>query len=136
MGVDGMSTDDTDGPPPQAGAHRKVRRVHKNWRSAELTNLYLIVDTYHSSFNLDGRRKTGTKPLSRALEPHRTSTRAPVVGLPANFYNPFFLLNAKDFEKRNLCITSISPLPSIVSHLLCFQSCSPDLDSYMTDGID
>lgn len=118
MGVDGMSSDETDSSPngPQEG--RKIRRVHKKWISAELTDLYHTIDTYYSSYYLDGRPKPGFKSLPRILDPIRTSSRAPVIGLPVNFYDPLFFRTIKDFERLDLRIADEYLLPTIVSLFL------------------
>ena len=85
LGVDGMSSDDTDG----EDFPRRLRRIPKVWRSTHLDMLLETIDrTYTTPSLLGGMTKKGNPRRNRTGDhPSMVSTDIPVIDYPSNFYN-------------------------------------------------
>ncbi|KAG1758896.1 hypothetical protein EDD22DRAFT_783311, partial [Suillus occidentalis] len=97
LGIDGMSSDESDHPP---GNGKPVYQVHvKHWRSHKITDLLRSCDALHLRM-----RYGGDWDVSPGAWPHlrvpslKHSTRAAVPQLPSNFYRLDWFKSLNEFQ--------------------------------------
>lgn len=111
---DGMSSDE-DAPLQTRLPTRTFLIRQKEWRAAEVTALLRQLDDAHSRARIGG---PGTAPRVREENDAVVSKRAPVRGLPINFYNPAWLTALKSrnvVAYRALNVQPFFPLPDLDS---------------------
>lgn len=90
-----MSSDE-DEPVPKRGSDRIFLIRKKPWRAAGVMALLRLMDGAHCTARAGG---PGQPPRSREERDGLISQRAPVAGLPINFYNPEWL---ESLKRRNI----------------------------------
>ncbi|KAK0505490.1 hypothetical protein EDD18DRAFT_1344311 [Armillaria luteobubalina] len=97
LGREGISSDKSDA---EGGPYIVKRRT---WRSEELTQLLNIIDSSYDRKNIYGNARPGNRPHVRMRCRRATaSERAPIRGLPLNFYDCDWYQLLTDVEKQLL----------------------------------
>ncbi|SJL15204.1 uncharacterized protein ARMOST_18690 [Armillaria ostoyae] len=111
LGREGISSDESDG----EGGPCMVKR--RTWRSSELTQLLNITDESYDWKNAYSNARPGNRPHERIR--HRRATalkRAPIRGLPINFYDRDWYQLLTDVEKRLLRPQDEMRLPALADN--------------------
>jgi hypothetical protein len=121
LGVDGQSSDESDNeqeslsecsssPTGRLCYTRKLRE----WRSDEVSDLLYFIDSCRKKRNGYGNKKAGKEPTQRLhSESPTVSTRAPVPGLPRNFYNDAWYACLTPEEEAGLGAIESMELPGV-----------------------
>ncbi|KAK0488158.1 hypothetical protein EDD18DRAFT_1359844 [Armillaria luteobubalina] len=97
LGREGISSDESDA---EGGPYIVKRRT---WRSEELTQLLDIIDSSYDRKNIYGNARPGNRPHVRMRRRRATaSERAPIRGLPLNFYDRDWYQLLTNVEKQLL----------------------------------
>jgi hypothetical protein len=121
LGVDGQSSDESsdeheslsDSSSSPTGRLCYTRKL-REWRSDEVSDLLYIIDSCRKKKNGYGNKKAGKEPTQRLhSETPAVSTRAPVSGLPRNFYNDTWYACLTPEEQAGLGAEESMELPSI-----------------------
>jgi hypothetical protein len=102
-GIDGMSTDESD---HENGTGRPLYQIlSKPWRNPLATPTLRTLDALQRDMRFRPVRRAGpgAQPHNRAIS-SGISGRAPVPGLPSDFYHPRWLSKQSEFVKKNLRI--------------------------------
>ncbi|SJL15218.1 uncharacterized protein ARMOST_18704 [Armillaria ostoyae] len=111
LGREGISSDESDG----EGGPCMVK--WRTWRSSELTQLLDITDESYDWKNAYSNARPGNRPHERIR--HRRATalkRAPIRGLPINFYDRDWYQLLMDVEKRLLRPQDEMRLPALADN--------------------
>jgi hypothetical protein len=123
LDIGGMSSDESEDEKPRPRRYdrdvKKVRRVAIEWLNPEISDLWAVVETYDNiPFDAILQRR-GNASLSRAHPARRTNkTRAPIVGLPRNWYNNDWYCNLQSYQQKRLHSQADEPIPGLVCDLL------------------
>ncbi|PBK90445.1 hypothetical protein ARMGADRAFT_1082712 [Armillaria gallica] len=111
LGREGISSDKSD----REGGPCMVKR--RTWHSSELTQLLDIIDKLYDWKNAYGNARPGNRPHERMRHRRATaSKRAPIRGLPIDFYNCEWYQLLMDVEKRLLCPQDERQLPVLADN--------------------
>lgn len=106
LGVDGISSDETD------GEEHSVRA--KEWRSAQVRDLLVYIDDNRSKTNSYGNPRPGTRPRVRVRRRNPPSSRnVPIAGLPKNYYHQAWYDSLTIVQQEQLGPIAEIPLPFI-----------------------
>ncbi|TDL24057.1 hypothetical protein BD410DRAFT_802359 [Rickenella mellea] len=121
LGSGGVSDDETDDdelPPATVlrPGNKTVRRVRLAWIAREITDLFDAVESYRDAhLHLKHRQARGQSAPARLFTPKRVDKeRAPVHGLPRNWYNPTYYSTLKPSERRLLEELPELPIPTLL----------------------
>ena len=114
LGTRGMSDDETDNESGRSNPDRRfktLRRIDTGFLTPEIADIWTAVETYPSSARIScGNRSYRRNPKAKIV----SRNRAPIPGLPANFYNPEWLRLAP--PNIRAAVTEDVGLPVLVSH--------------------
>jgi hypothetical protein len=101
LGIDGMSSDESDHPPGNGIPVYQVRI--KQWRSSKVTEILRACDALHLRMRYGGDwdASPGAWPHLR-IPSLKHSTRAAALQLPSNFYSPNWLKSLNEFQRDAL----------------------------------
>jgi hypothetical protein len=117
LGVDGMSSDETD-QEASRGVIKSVRRVRKAWLSEEVVQVWHTIEAYHQERS-KAKSKCGKKAYMCNLIPaddHRSYNRIKT-GLPKNYYDPFWWQSLIDSDKLMIRMQPPQPLPNLSAYV-------------------
>lgn len=120
-----MSDDETeseDGPAlseQDTGGAKTVRRLALEWLAPEFRWLWWAVETYCAepspvAVYTGAPSHRGNRPCHRLWDARKMSRRAPVPGLPKNWYNPTWWTSLTPAEQRSLAPADPLPIPTLV----------------------
>jgi len=99
LGVDGMSSDESEVDEGGQRAYRVKRRI---WRSKALEKYLRRIDKDYNRTNAYGNGRAGKPPRVRKRPAYNDSAAEAIRGLPANFYDPNWLRKLGSWEKQDL----------------------------------
>jgi hypothetical protein len=101
--------------------------VQEEWRSDELVKWLRMIDLLACGEKWDGRnvaRQGNGKRLRTVSTPSRSKGGVAVSGLPENCYNPSWLENLRDYERKHLKVTPAIDMRFTEEERACaFQLC-------------
>jgi len=105
LGIDGMSSDESDHSPGNGLPNYIIR--HKHWHSRETTKFLRICDSFHVRYRYKGHweASAGAWPHLR-IPSLKHSTRGPVMQLPVNLYAGDWLNSLDEFQREALQVQS------------------------------
>lgn len=108
LGVDGNSSDETD------GEDRSYAVRFKEWRSKEVNELLNFIDDNRTHTNANGHNKPGTLPRKRIRRIYPPSSKdRPIACLPLNFYNKTWYDSLSSLQQVQLDAQPEMELPII-----------------------
>lgn len=114
----GMSSDESE---DEGSGVVRYRRVAKPWLSSEVTNLMHHIDNKYSQHGPNGKRKPGAPRINRCIETIKESGRAPLRGLPSNFYDDLYLSSLTPMARTRLRMSSPMAIPDFMVSRARFQ---------------
>lgn len=118
LGVDGMSSDESDHPSGQGEPIYKI--ANKDWRPLELKRWLRTSDSLHLWGRYRGMfsKTPGNWPHFRSPSINLNSSRPPVPGLPSNCYSDSWKMRTTEFYKDQLQIIDRNVNLTFPKHLL------------------
>jgi hypothetical protein len=118
VGVDGMSGEETDG--NISGRQKQLAQVPVRWINSELSHLFHNIDSWKSAITDEGFvNARGNRPFTRSPTIKEPVSRKVTKGLLRNWYDDTWYKSQSDAQKRRLNPTSVRPIPTLVSSVIC-----------------
>jgi len=99
LGIDGMSSDESE---PDDDRGRSYRAKRRTWRSKALEKYLRRIDKDYNSTNAYGNARAGTNPRVRNRPACTDSAGEAVRGLPRNFYDPNWFRKLSLWDRKDL----------------------------------
>jgi hypothetical protein len=111
LGIDGMSSDETD-QEASRGVVKTVRRVRKAWLAPEIADIWRTIETYHD-VRTTGKHKRGNKAYLRTFMTNKDSFNRVKVHLPQNYYNRTWWIGLIPNDQAMVGPQDDRPLPNV-----------------------
>ncbi|PVF92389.1 hypothetical protein CPB86DRAFT_841679 [Serendipita vermifera] len=110
LGVDGMSSEDSDG---EVGTNRSFIIKNIPWRNEDLTKWLQRVDALPLKNKANVPLARRWKPRNRVVSDMQSTRRRPATGLPLNFYKSDWLMGQDSRSRTRLGAVASFELPKI-----------------------
>lgn len=114
LGIDNMSSDETDTEDQNVFALKRVRPINVPWLHDDIVGLKRSLEKLDMARRF-AKVKVGNKSCVRMSASSKVDTRRAPNGLPFNWYNPSWRQTLTDLEKTMLEPGPVKPIPELVS---------------------